>query len=144
MVLYRNKDFLKEVLAGTKALLPLNQVKRVNMPPFDELSVKDLWPQMLGHEEFMRYFPSKFPKGRQPDRSYFFNCLNTVMEEYVSHIIRHAQTTRATKSHQAEAVQTIEITDEWYEKLSAIPFVSCKFEIETNFMQNARATLCIY
>ncbi len=70
--------------------------------------------------------------------------MNTVMEEYVTHIISHAQTTRATKSHQAEAVQTIEITDDWYERLSAIPFVSCKFDIETNLLQSARTTLCTY
>ena len=53
------------------------------MPPYDELSVKDLWPQMYDHKEFMKFFPSKFPKGRFPDRKYFFNIMNTVMEEYV-------------------------------------------------------------
>ena len=56
------------------------------------------------------------------------------MEGYVSSIIEHANKVRATKSHEAEANQTIEITDEWYEKLSAIPFVSCKY----------RSTLTIY
>jgi len=44
--IFRNKDFLKEVFAGTKALMELNQVKRVNMPMYDELSVKELWPDM--------------------------------------------------------------------------------------------------
>ncbi len=105
------------MLGGTKELLHLNQVKHVNMPPFDELSVKALWPDMRGHEEFMKYFPSKFPVGRLPDRSYFFNVMNTVMEGYVTQIIRHANKVRASKSHMAEANQTIEITDEWYEKL---------------------------
>ena len=42
----RNKDFLKEVFAGTKSLMGLNEVKHVNMPMFDELSVKELWPEM--------------------------------------------------------------------------------------------------
>ena len=74
----------------------------------------------------MRYFPSKFPHGRAPEKTYFFNIMNTVMEGYVSSIIAHANKVRATKTHEAEAAQTIEITDEWYEKLSAIPFVSSK------------------
>jgi hypothetical protein len=74
----------------------------------------------------MRYFPSKFPKGRAPEKTYFFDIMNTVMEGYVSSIIGHANKVRATKTHEAEAAQTIEITDEWYEKLSAIPFVSSK------------------
>jgi hypothetical protein len=37
---------LKEVFAGTKALMPLNDVKRINMPNYDEISVKEMWPQM--------------------------------------------------------------------------------------------------
>ncbi len=107
--------------------MPLNMVKRINMPSFDEISVKELWPQMQDQHEFMRYFPSKFPRGRVPDKAYFFNIMNTIMEGYVASIIAHANKVRATKSHEAEAVQTIEITDEWYDKLSAIPFVSCKY-----------------
>ena len=42
---------------------------------------------MKDSEEFMRYFPTKFPKGRVPDRAYFFNIMNTVMEGYVQAII---------------------------------------------------------
>ena len=84
MILNRNKDFLKEIFAGTKELLPLNQVKRVNMPNYDELSVKQLWPQVQENGEFMLYFPRKFPKGHLPDRAYFFNIMNTMMEGYVN------------------------------------------------------------
>ena len=37
-----NRDFLKMVLAGTKKLMPLKDVKFVSMPKFDELSVANL------------------------------------------------------------------------------------------------------
>ena len=77
-------------------LMPLNMVKRINMPSFDEISVKELWPQMQEHEEFMQYFPSKFPRGRVPDKTYFFNIMNTVMGGYVNSIIAHANKVRAT------------------------------------------------
>jgi len=56
-----NKDFLKEVLTGSKKLLKLNEVNRVNVPKYDELSVLSFWPQMKEDEEFMKYFPAKFP-----------------------------------------------------------------------------------
>ena len=91
----------------------------------------------------MQYFPSKFPAGRMPDRTYFFNIMNTVMGDYVSQIIKHAQKVRATKAHNAEAAETIEITDDWYEKLSAIPFISCKLSCQSNLLQSARETLFI-
>ena len=135
---------MKEVLAGSKSLLPLNEVRHVNMPKYDEISVKDLWPQMQTHEEFMKYFPSRFPKGRLPDRTYFYNCMNTVMEGYVQEMISHANRVRATKSHEAEAAQTIEVTNEWFDKLKAIPFVSCKFICFTDCLQSARETLSTF
>ena len=39
-----NKDFLRQILSGDKELLPLNTIKFVNVPAFDELSVRNLWP----------------------------------------------------------------------------------------------------
>ena len=92
---------MKEVLSGTKALLPLNSVKRVNMPHYDELSVFKLWPDMMHDSEFMKYFPSKFPKGRLPDRTYFFNILNTLMEPYVEQIMTHANKVRTSATNEA-------------------------------------------
>ena len=72
-----NKDFLKEVLAEDKALLRLEQVSRINVPLYDELSVGNIWPMLKSDEKFMLYFPAKMAKGRVPDREYFFNILNT-------------------------------------------------------------------
>ena len=72
-----NKDFLKEVLAEDKALLRLEQVSRINVPLYDELSVGNIWPMMKNDEKFMLYFPTKMAKGRVPEREYFFNILNT-------------------------------------------------------------------
>ena len=72
-----NKDFLKEVLAEDKALLRLEQVSRINVPLYDELSVGNIWPMLKNDEKFMLYFPTKMAKGRVPDREYFFNILNT-------------------------------------------------------------------
>ena len=39
-----NKDFLKEVFAEEKGLLELKEVKWINVPLFDELSVINIWP----------------------------------------------------------------------------------------------------
>lgn len=78
-----NKDFLKEVLTNKKALLQLDEVKRVAVPLYDELSVIKLWPMMQSDQQFMRYFPSKLPKGRVPDRDYFFNVVNTFQTDYL-------------------------------------------------------------
>ena len=41
-----NKDFIKGVLCEEKKLLEVSQVKFVNVPKYDELSVDSLWPKM--------------------------------------------------------------------------------------------------
>jgi hypothetical protein len=42
-----NKDFLKQVLTEEKSLFAMHDVKWVNVPQYDELSVKKLWPDMI-------------------------------------------------------------------------------------------------
>ena len=121
-----NKDFLKEVFIEEKTLLRLDQVKWINAPLYDELSVINLWPMMKDDENFRRFFPSKMAKGRVPDREYFFNVLNTFHQKYVEQIIRHANEQRNSVSNDAIAKEAIEVSDDWWEALNAVPFISCK------------------
>ena len=121
-----NKDFLKEVFIEEKSLLRLDQVKWINAPLYDELSVINLWPMMKNDEDFQRFFPSKMAKGRVPDREYFFNVLNTFHQKYVEQIIRHANEQRNSVSNDAIAKEAIEVSDDWWQALNAVPFISCK------------------
>ena len=50
---YINKDFLKQVLAEEKRLLPNMEVKPVNVPLYDELSVKKFYPMLQKDPNFM-------------------------------------------------------------------------------------------
>ena len=121
-----NKDFLKEVFAEDKELLELKEVSFINVPLFDELSVIKIWPMTKEDKQFMKYFPHKLPKGRVPDREYFFNILNTLYPLYVQEIIRHANAQRNSVANDAQARETIEVTDKWWDALNAVPFISCK------------------
>ena len=66
------------------------------MPMYDELSVVSLWPDMQHDENFMLYFPDKLAKNRLPERDYFFNIMNTLMEGYTQAIMQHANEQRTT------------------------------------------------
>ena len=63
---------LRVVLSG------LRQVRHVNMPRYDELSVKKFWPLMQKDAIFMLYMPDPTADGRLPEREYFWNVLNTL------------------------------------------------------------------
>ena len=121
-----NKDFLKEIFTEEKKLLRLDEVKRRCVPLYDELAVIKLWPMMKSDQELMKFFPTKMAKGRVPDREYFFNVLNTFQGEYLQRLIRHASDQRNESQSMAKAKETIEITDDWWNILNSVPFVSCK------------------
>ena len=89
-----NKDFLKLVLSGRKKLLKLSEVKRVHVPFYDELSVAHMMKDMANDAMFMMYLPDKLPKGRNCDRTYFFDILNTVHEQFLKALIEHASLQR--------------------------------------------------
>ena len=89
-----NKDFLKQVLIEEKMLMPISEVRFINVPHYDEGSVKQLWPKMKEATDFMQYFPDKLPQGRLPNREYFFNIMNSICGEYVTQLIKHANAQR--------------------------------------------------
>ena len=124
-----NKDFLKAVLMDKKSLLRLDQVKYVNVPFYDELSVVKIWPMVQKDPEIMKYFPAKLPKGRVPDRSYFFNIMNTFQPGYLEHVIRNANNQRNSVANEEKAMEAIEVTEDWWNALTAMPFSSRKWPI---------------
>lgn len=79
------------MLTEEKALFSMQEIKWVNVPLYDELSVKNLWPEMIQYPEFRRYMPDSLPKGRQIDRTYFFNIMMTLSPDYTGNLIMHAE-----------------------------------------------------
>ena len=86
--------------------------------------------QTLAYDEIRpgvdEVFSDKMAKGRVPDREYFFNVLNTFQGEYLQRLIRHASDQRNESQSMAKAKETIEITDDWWNILNSVSFVSCK------------------
>ena len=74
----------------------------------------------------MCFFPSRLPKGRMPERHYFFNILNTVHPNYTKELIAVAQKNRNQASGQASDHGVVKVSDDWWEKLNSIPFISSK------------------
>ena len=58
-------------------------MKFIEVPHYDELSVKSLWPQFAEDEEVARYFLDDFSKDKRPSREYFFNIVNTIQPDYL-------------------------------------------------------------
>ena len=77
------KDHLKAIFAEEKSLLKKKAVDPIEVPHYDELSVRRLWPLFQKDQTFLRYFPDKFADNKGPSRKYFFDVLNTLYPEYL-------------------------------------------------------------
>jgi hypothetical protein len=121
-----NKDFLKQVLCNQKELLALKDVKQINPPKYDEISVCNLYLRYCEDPKFMAYMPDHLPKGKLPDRRYFFNVLNTVYEAQTQRMIEHANKVRFESAATGIQEDAVAVSDDWWEKLNLMPYFSCK------------------
>ena len=126
------------MLKDEKDFLPLSEVKFVQVPFYDELSVGELFPLMKQNPDFMKYFMDRYSKGRLPDRSYFFNVMNTVDPEYTTALIKNAQEKRNTADGPGNEDAGVVISDKWIEKLRAYPFISSKSIFMPNFIRREK------
>ena len=78
-----NRDFVRAVLQGDKKLLKNSEKRSVNVPKYDELSVKNIFPKFKRDPKVMQYLQDEYPANRYPDRDYFFTVLNTVHPDHV-------------------------------------------------------------
>ena len=81
---------------------------------------------MKNENKCMRYFPKKMAKNRMPDREYMFNILNTIQPAYLQTLITHANEQRNSVSNEAIAKEAIEVSDDWWNLLNSVPFISRK------------------
>ena len=80
----------KEIFAEKKYLIKKKNVLYIDVPKYDELSVKNLYDKLVALDGMDKYFPTKYPKGRQCDRDYLFNVANTLHRGIVQELIDHA------------------------------------------------------
>ena len=81
------KEWIRMVLNGEKKLLPLKGLKVVEMGHYPELSVKKLFAEFANRAEVKIYMPPYVGKGKQIEKKYFFNVVNTLHEDELQSMI---------------------------------------------------------
>ena len=87
----------------------------VEVPHYEELSVKNLYPQFAEDDLLRRYFPDEYPQGKGPPREYFFNVLHTLYPEFLQRILDHAHKQRMTAEGERGKEESIRISEYWQE-----------------------------
>ena len=68
--------FMRNILSETKSFLKQNDVNRMEVPCYQEISVKNLDEDAMKDEVLVKYLPTKEQlSGRLPERGFFFGLL---------------------------------------------------------------------
>jgi len=81
---------------------------------------------MKQDKKFVFYFPDYYPKGRQPEREYFFNVLNTLQPSYMDQLIKKASKQRHSVLGGQPSDDVVNVSNDWWEKLNSQPYISSK------------------
>ena len=125
-------SFMRDVLSEAKLCLKQNEVNRMEVPCYQEISVKNLYEDAIKDEILAKYLPTKEQlSGRLPERSFFFGLMCTLRHQYMKDIIADAQKARYTVPEDDPKKQGILISDAWMAELSKHPYHSSKIHLLT-------------
>ena len=88
---------MRDILSEAKLCLKQNDVNHMEVPAYQEISVKNLYLDALKDELLVKYLPSQEQlSGRLPERGFFFGILCTLRNQYMKDIISEAHKVRYT------------------------------------------------
>jgi len=87
--------FMRDILSEKKLHLKQNEIIRLDIPLYQEISVKNLYVDAMADPVLSRYLPSQEQlSGKLPERDFFFGVLCTLKRQYMSDIIAAAHKKR--------------------------------------------------
>jgi len=90
---------------GKKKYLERRAVPSFKVPTWPELSVKALLGAVMSDVVLKDYFPDKFPKGRTPERGFFWGVLFAVKPGFAKQLVHDAIQVRSNQQPQENVYQ---------------------------------------
>ena len=102
----------------------------MEIPHYQEISVKNLYDDAMSDPEVAQYLPSEEQLSGKPlERDFFFGVLCTLRKQYMADIIEEAHKRRFKPSEEEEKKDSILISENWFKELQKHPYYSSKYDI---------------
>ena len=99
----------------------------MEIPAYQELSVKKLYADAMKDEVLQMYLPNQEQmSGRLPEKDFFYGVLCTLRKQYMSDIIDAANQKRFKVDQGDDSKAGILISDSWMQELTKHPYYSSK------------------
>ncbi len=120
-------SYMRDILSDTKLHLKQNEVIQLEIPNYQELSVKNLYEDAMKDPVLQRYLPTKEQlSGKLPEREFFFGVLCSLRQQYMRDIIEAASKKRFKLEDDDQSKKGILISETWMQELMKHPYHSSK------------------
>jgi hypothetical protein len=120
-------SFMRAILCDEKKAIKNADLKLIEVPNYGELSVKNMFEDVMRDPEVSQYLPDKnMLSGKLPERDFFFGVLATIKHEYLSKVIKDAHAKRFKAGETVKKKDSILLSDSWLEELKKYPYFSSK------------------
>ena len=124
---------MQQILNGDKKAFNIDEVKKLYVPNYPELSIKNVYAALKDDEETMAYLPDIGK--RMTERNFVWVVVNTLRPEFVKDSIKKAQAERRIQSAIADSKkQVIEVKPEILQKLAAANILRRKYAINAKLV----------
>ena len=110
-------------------MIPMDEVKDINLSRFNELGVRKLIELTDGDEQLLKYLPKNYKKKRTIDRTWFIRTIESVHPGYLGQLQANVMKVRQQVNPQDEKANVILCNDEWMEKLKQTDFISSMYQL---------------
>lgn len=127
-------EFIRDVLNGTKSLLPLSQVQSLYVPPkVSELTVAKIYAQIEHDKRITCYLPDC---NRPQDKKYLFGVLSAILPDFYRTILAQVKQQRMDEEPIEEKIQ---ITPQMQSLLQqGVPFLGPKSPVGVYLKSNRK------
>ena len=123
-------SFMRDILSDKKLHLKQNEINHMEVPAYQEISVKNMYEDAMADDLLSKYLPTKEQlAGRLPERDFFFGIVGTLRNQYMKDIIADAHKKRYTLGEDDPKKEGILISDAWLAELQKHPYHSSKLSI---------------
>jgi len=103
---------MRDILSDKKLHLKQNEIFHLEVPAYQEISVKNLYDDAMADATLVKYLTSKeYLSGRLLEREFFFGILCTLKNQYMKDIIADAHKKRYTVADDDPKKEGILISD---------------------------------
>ena len=120
-------SFLRAIFWNKKKALRQTNVHNIVVPHYEELSVKNLYDDVMKDELVRDYLPELEQNSNKfPERDFFFGILGTLRSQYLKKIIEDANKVMYEADVNDSQKDFIILDTPWYEELMKYTYLSSK------------------